>query len=278
MSTTSLRLTPMALASSLRRSLTTSLSGARAVWTRTISPVPATATFNDVPTSSPIFQFVEALAASGITSGCGGGQFCPDQFVTRRQMAVFLSKALGLSYRFGTVAMSVHVPEWQFRPLDDTVQYADTGPPQLARYLISAAFSPVLITAVGLPPGAVLDQVEFDSCDTRSTNGSPMNLYVTDAPYGATIAQLSSEQAACWATFATDLNYTVGDAKLVASVLFGPPYGDSQTRILGATFTYHLQVSPPPATPTFADVPSSDPAFAGSPPAAAGAISVRQVR
>ena len=63
-----------------------------------VSPAPATATFGDVPTDHPFFQFVEALAASGITAGCGGGNFCPDQPLTRGQMAVFLSKALGLSF------------------------------------------------------------------------------------------------------------------------------------------------------------------------------------
>jgi hypothetical protein len=67
-------------------------------WRRVVSPAPATATFNDVPTSDPAFQFVEALAASGITAGCGGGNYCPDAPLTRRQMAVFLSKALGLHW------------------------------------------------------------------------------------------------------------------------------------------------------------------------------------
>jgi len=63
-----------------------------------VSPPPATATFGDVPTGHPFFQFVEALAASGITAGCGNGNFCPDQPLTRGQMAVFLSKALGLHW------------------------------------------------------------------------------------------------------------------------------------------------------------------------------------
>ena len=63
-----------------------------------VSPAPAVATFNDVPTDSPYFQFVEALSASGITAGCGGGNFCPDVPITRAQMAVFLSKALGLYF------------------------------------------------------------------------------------------------------------------------------------------------------------------------------------
>jgi S-layer homology domain len=63
-----------------------------------VSPAPATATFNDVGTSHPFFQFIEALAASRITAGCGDGKFCPDDPVTRGQMAVFLATALGLSF------------------------------------------------------------------------------------------------------------------------------------------------------------------------------------
>ncbi len=63
-----------------------------------VSPAPATATFTDVPTDHPFFQFVEALADSGITSGCGADTFCPDSPLTRGQMAVFLAKALGLHF------------------------------------------------------------------------------------------------------------------------------------------------------------------------------------
>jgi hypothetical protein len=67
-------------------------------WHRVVSPAPATATFTDVPTTDPGFQFIEALVASGVTAGCGGGNYCPDSPLTRRQMAVFLSKALGLHW------------------------------------------------------------------------------------------------------------------------------------------------------------------------------------
>jgi S-layer homology domain len=237
-----------------------------------VSRAPLSPTFTDVPLTDSGYRYIEALAASGITAGCGGGQFCPDQGVTRRQMAVFLSRALGLSYRFGTVETTVQVPEWRFRPFDDTVQYEDTGPPQLARYIVSAAHSPVLATAVGLPPGAVLDQVAFDYCDDRPS-GAAMNLVVIDSPLNLPLAQLSSSPGGCGSVEASGLNYTVGDAKLFSSVLFGAPYGDSQSRILGARFTYHLQVSPPPATATFADVPTSDPAFAHVEALAASGIS-----
>jgi S-layer family protein len=64
-----------------------------------VSPAPVTATFpNDVPTTHPFFRFVEALAASGVTSGCGAGSYCPDAAITRGQMAVFLATALGMHF------------------------------------------------------------------------------------------------------------------------------------------------------------------------------------
>jgi hypothetical protein len=63
-----------------------------------VSPAPQAATFADVPSGHPFFQFVEALASSGITGGCGSGNYCPDSPVTRGQMAVFLSKSLGLNW------------------------------------------------------------------------------------------------------------------------------------------------------------------------------------
>ena len=54
--------------------------------------------FNDMPVGHPLRDFVEALAGSGITGGCGGGNYCPDAPLTRGQMAVFLAVALGLHW------------------------------------------------------------------------------------------------------------------------------------------------------------------------------------
>jgi hypothetical protein len=70
----------------------------RLLWHRQVSPDPVTATFLDVPVGHGQHQFVEALARAGITAGCGGGNFCPLNPVTRGQMAVFLSLALGLHW------------------------------------------------------------------------------------------------------------------------------------------------------------------------------------
>ena len=76
----------------------TSLLGMRVGYVLQVSPAPGTATFHDVPTTDPAFRYIEALVASGVTAGCGNGNYCPDATLTRRQMAVFLAKALGLQW------------------------------------------------------------------------------------------------------------------------------------------------------------------------------------
>ena len=57
------------------------------------SPPPASGVFGDVPTDYWAAAWIERLAAEGITSGCGSGNYCPTTPVTRDQMAVFLLRA-----------------------------------------------------------------------------------------------------------------------------------------------------------------------------------------
>ena len=76
----------------------TTIGAVRVYYRRTVVKAPAIPSFNDVPLSDPAFQFIEALVASGATAGCGGGNYCPDAPLTRRQMAVFLAKLLGLHW------------------------------------------------------------------------------------------------------------------------------------------------------------------------------------
>jgi hypothetical protein len=78
---------------------TVKFNNAQIYYHRIVSPAPAAASFTDVPTGHPFFQFIEALKASGITGGCGNGTaYCPDSPLTRGQMAVFLAKSLGLHW------------------------------------------------------------------------------------------------------------------------------------------------------------------------------------
>jgi uncharacterized protein (DUF1800 family) len=56
------------------------------------APPAATGVFSDVATSLPLAPWIEELARLYVTSGCGGTQYCPNNPVTRGQMAVFLAK------------------------------------------------------------------------------------------------------------------------------------------------------------------------------------------
>jgi hypothetical protein len=73
-------------------------------WNRQAAPAPASASFTDVPTGHPFFNEVQQLVKSGVTQGCGGGNYCPDQAVTRGQMAAFMTRALGLHWDYYTEA------------------------------------------------------------------------------------------------------------------------------------------------------------------------------
>jgi hypothetical protein len=80
-------------------SATVRFQAVRLIYRLQVSPAPATASFpNDVPTTHPFFRFVEALAAAGISGGCAAGSYCPNLAVSRGEMAVFLSVALGLHF------------------------------------------------------------------------------------------------------------------------------------------------------------------------------------
>jgi len=59
-----------------------------------LKPAAQTQTFTDVPADHWAYQAIQALAASGITTGYSDGSFRPNDRVTRAQFAVFLYRAI----------------------------------------------------------------------------------------------------------------------------------------------------------------------------------------
>jgi hypothetical protein len=53
-------------------------------------PPACTGVFADVPCPGTFTDWIEQLAAEGVTAGCGGGNYCPSSPVRRDQMAAFL--------------------------------------------------------------------------------------------------------------------------------------------------------------------------------------------
>src|SRR5436190_14395744 len=54
----------------------------------------AWATFTDVPPSNPFYADINAIQGAGMTSGCGGGNFCPLDNITRQAEAAFQHRGL----------------------------------------------------------------------------------------------------------------------------------------------------------------------------------------
>ena len=84
---------------------------------------PATATFGDVPMDVGHWSWVERLANSTITAGCGADNYCPLSEVNRAQMAIFLLRgkhcgssytppAVGASTGFGDVPLDATYAPW----------------------------------------------------------------------------------------------------------------------------------------------------------------------
>lgn len=56
-------------------------------------------TFSDVPSTYWAYSYIDRLYNAGITTGCGYGIYCPENSVTRAEMAVFLLRGMhGRSY------------------------------------------------------------------------------------------------------------------------------------------------------------------------------------
>jgi hypothetical protein len=60
------------------------------------TPPAPSGVFNDVPVEYWAAGWIEQLAVEGITGGCGNNNFCPNDSVTRDQMAVFLVRTFEL--------------------------------------------------------------------------------------------------------------------------------------------------------------------------------------
>ena len=82
-----------------------------------VPPAATGSVFNDVSPSYWAAAWLEQLAADGVTGGCGGGNYCPEESVTRASMAVFLLRSMyGSAYvppsATGTVFSDVPVGYW----------------------------------------------------------------------------------------------------------------------------------------------------------------------
>ncbi len=90
--------------------------------------------FSDVPPISPWFHAVEELYAQGLTMGCyyneysGERRFCPDQNVTRAEIAAFLLRSKGIHECLGCSSSFTDVDtlDWSFPWIEKLVRMGIT--------------------------------------------------------------------------------------------------------------------------------------------------------
>ncbi len=78
----------------------------------------ATHQYGDVPDSNPFHGDITAITNAGVTSGCGGGNYCPDRNVTRAEMAAFMNRLGALASNKTPVVNATKVDGWSANELN----------------------------------------------------------------------------------------------------------------------------------------------------------------
>ncbi len=141
--------------------------------------------FADVPSSDPFCRWIEQLARDGLTTGCGGGKFCPDNPVTRRQLAAALEKSMrGTATWSPAQGSNVVAP-----PAGNSITVAAN--PGSTRY------TSITIGADGLPIisyGSLLlqDELRVTHCNDVACTGNDETVSTVDAVPGVSVGRYSS--------------------------------------------------------------------------------------
>jgi hypothetical protein len=179
--------------------------------------------FNDVPPIHWAYEAVEELAVQGIVGGCGNNNFCPDATATRRELALLIAVAGGLTpqhpqhnYYFCDVPNDGFAPRINAvyeqgimgdcggcGPFDPRRSFCPLA--QIDRLEMGLAFYEALNLAPGVPPFHFIDvnspdHVKIDALYEAGLVGGcqeyPVPLYCPDA--GASRAMLAVLTAAAY--------------------------------------------------------------------------------
>ena len=117
------------------------------------APSPFADTFGNVHESN-----IGAIAAAGVTLGCGANRYCPAGLVRRDEMASFLARALGLEPVYVLLGMARGLPLDCTK--DGLVCTGNFTVPNRPAYAVSEGFYQVLPYLAG-------EEAEFQSSSTR---------------------------------------------------------------------------------------------------------------
>ncbi|MGA9595156.1 MAG: S-layer homology domain-containing protein [Acidimicrobiia bacterium] len=200
--------------------------------------------FTDVPDGHVFHSDISWLADHGITKGCnppGNDEYCPDDAVTRGQMAAFL-------HRFGDIDISttIAIDQFGFTPVRDNHTFLDydyQAAGNLGRYSTD-----ILGASVPVPDGATITGLSATFCDSTSMDDYVARLLrrpdpAVSAP-AEVLAEVSSSGADCAMTVSTT---SINDPEVDTSaysyaILITSATGNVNIR--RATVTYDMPLVP----------------------------------
>lgn len=177
--------------------------------------------------------YIEHFAALGITGGCNVTPplYCPDNYVTRGQMAVFISSAIAPRTQYFSVGGEAFVP-------GSNVAYFNTYACGGANITSGGG---ALVAPVHLPHGAVVTEFKVFFNDT-SANDMDVSLYrhaLSGCGYSGVAAVTSSGTAGYYSISDTSiLNNVIDNTQFSYHVNAFSDAWDPNLKIKGAVITY----------------------------------------
>src|SRR5919106_1841806 len=117
--------------------------------------------FADVPDGQQFHDQISAIKDAGITTGCGGGNYCPDDFVRRDAMAAFMHRGYGRvaeeSFAEVAIPLDYNVPGGAVATVDITPGIPASAPDANGFIKADAVIEISRVDAVGCPCTYVAD-------------------------------------------------------------------------------------------------------------------------
>lgn len=202
--------------------------------------------FTDVPDTNVFHNDIAWLADLGITKGCNpptNDRYCPDDNVTRGQMAAFL-------HRLGEtrVEQTIAIDQIGFLPLVDARAYVDYD--YNAVGTLGRTSTAPLGASVPVPDGATITGFSITVCDANAAIDSTAVLLRRPDPafsgaWGETVAEVTSSGDGCAITISTtDIENAVVDTSNYSYAVEVRSSGGGSGFVRRATVTYELPLIP----------------------------------
>ncbi|HXW68039.1 MAG TPA: S-layer homology domain-containing protein, partial [Dissulfurispiraceae bacterium] len=152
------------------------------------TPSGSTPAFSDVPSSYWAYGYIEAIYAAGITVGCGSGDFCPSEDVTRDQMAAFIIRSLyGDNFTCsGGVSCSTTTPYFSDVPATDYFFPYIQKLAQLSITTMVGTYLPEEGVTRGETAAFIIRVLQIKSGQPTESFTYTQTPYFTDVPAGST--------------------------------------------------------------------------------------------